>query len=74
MRSGVTLVQITTDDELLASAGVEPAKAGEEFRLLAVVKLFELRRKALGQASRLVGLAFWGFSRYCRRSGFPGPI
>ena len=55
------MLQISIDEELLASAGVDPAKAGEEFRLLAAAKLFELRRITLGQASRLAGLTLWEF-------------
>ena len=57
----VTLLQISVDEELLASAGVDPAKAGEEFRVLAAAKLFELRRITLGQASQLAGLSLWDF-------------
>ena len=58
----MTLLQISVDEELLASAGVDPAKAGEEFRVLAAAKLFELRRITFGQASRLAGLSLWEFS------------
>ena len=54
----VTRLQISVGEELLASAGVDPAKAGEEFRVLAAAKLFELRRITFGQASRLA--AFLG--------------
>jgi len=69
MRSGVTLLQISVDEELLASAGVDPAKAGEEFRLLAAAKLFELRRITLGQASQLAGLTRWEFIEVLRTFG-----
>ena len=57
----MTLLQIAVDEELLVSAGVDPAKAGEEFRVLAAAKLFELRRITLGQASQLAGLSLWEF-------------
>ena len=57
----VTRLQISVGEELLASAGVDPAKAGEEFRVLAAAKLFELRRITFGQASRLAGLSLWEF-------------
>ena len=57
----VTPLQISVDEELLASAGVDPAKAGEEFRVLTAAKLFELRRITLGQASQLAGLTLWEF-------------
>jgi predicted HTH domain antitoxin len=50
------MVQIPVDEKLLASAGVDPVHAGEEFRLLAAAKLFELRRLTLGQAAHLAGL------------------
>ena len=62
MGRSVTLLQISVDEELLASAGVDPAKAGKEFRVLAAAKLFELRRITLGQASRLAGLSLCGGS------------
>ncbi len=57
----MTLLQIAVNEELLLSAGVDPAKAGEEFRVLAAAKLFELRRITLGQASQLAGLSLWEF-------------
>jgi predicted HTH domain antitoxin len=63
------MVQIPVDEDLLASAGVEPAKAGAEFRLLAAAKLFELRRVTLGQASRLAGLSLWDFVEALPRLG-----
>ena len=58
----VTVLQISVDEDLLTKAGVDPAKAGEEFRVLAAAKLFELRRITFGQASRLAGLSLWEFS------------
>ncbi len=60
--NSVTVLQISVDEDLLTKAGVDPAKAGEEFRVLAAAKLFELRRITFGQASRLAGLSLWEFS------------
>ncbi len=65
----MTLVQIPVDENLLASAGLDPAHAGEEFRLLAAAKLFELRRISLGQAARLAGLSLWNFIDALRALG-----
>jgi predicted HTH domain antitoxin len=65
----MTMVQIPVDEKLLASAGVDPAHAGEEFRLLAAVKLFELRRITLGQGAELAALSLWGFIDALRRFG-----
>ncbi len=58
----MTVLQIYVDEDLLTKAGGDPAKAGEEFRVLAAAKLFELRRITFGQASRLAGLSLWEFS------------
>lgn len=63
------MLQIPVDDALLASAGVDTAKAGDEIRLLAAAKLFELRRVSLGQASRLAGLSLWDFIEALQRLG-----
>ncbi len=63
------MLQIPVDEELLASAGVDPARAGEEFRLLAAAKLFELRRVSLGQASRLAGMTLWDFTEALQQLG-----
>ena len=52
----MTMVQIPVDEKLLASAGVDPAHAGQEFGLLTAVKLFELRRLSLAQAAHLAGM------------------
>lgn len=57
----MTLVQIPIDEKLLASAGVDPAHAGEQFRLLAAAKLFELRRLSLTRAAHLAGLPLSDF-------------
>lgn len=65
----MTVLKIPVDDALLASAGVDPAKAGDEFRLLAAAKLFELRRVSLGQASSLAGLSLWDFIEALQRLG-----
>ena len=54
---------------MLASAGVDPAKAGEELRVLAAATLFELRRITLAQASRLAGLSLWDFIDALRAYG-----
>lgn len=65
----MTVVQIPVDESLLASAGVDAARASEEFRLLAAAKLFELRRISLGQAAGLAALSRWDFIDALRRLG-----
>lgn len=57
----MTLVQIPVDENLLATAGIDPAHAGNEFKLLAAAKLFELHRITLGQAAELAGLPLGSF-------------
>lgn len=65
----MTMVEIPVDEALLASAGVDPRHAGEEFRLLAAAKLFELRRISLGQAAQLAALSRWDFIDALRQLG-----
>jgi len=57
----MTLLEIPINEELLATAGVNPADAGKEFRLLAAAKLFELRRLTLAQAAELAGVPLADF-------------
>ena len=65
----MTMVQIPVDEKLLASAGVDPAHAAQEFGLLAAAKLFELRRITLGQGAELADLSVWDFTDALRRIG-----
>ena len=46
----MTVLQFPIDERLLAQAGLKPGQEGEGVRVLAAVKLFELRRITLGQA------------------------
>lgn len=66
---GMTMLQFPVDEKLLAQAGVDLAHAGQEFRLLAAAKLFELRRVTLGQASELAGVLLWEFMEALGRFG-----
>jgi predicted HTH domain antitoxin len=63
------IVQIPVDEKLLASAGLDPAQAGEQFRVLAAAKLFELRRLTLAQAADLAALPLAGFMEELGRLG-----
>ncbi len=62
-------VQIRVDDQWLAAAGLEPAQAEQELRLVAAAKLYELRRLTLAQAAELAGLSVWAFSEALGRMG-----
>ena len=55
------IVQIPVDENLLAVAGVDAAHVGEEVRLLAAAKLFELRRLSLRQAAQFAALPLSDF-------------
>jgi len=57
----MTVLQFPIDERLLAQAGLKPGQEGEAVRVLAAVKLFELRRITLGQAAELSGLSLWAF-------------
>lgn len=57
----MTMLQFPVDEKLLASAGMDPEHAGQEFRLLAAAKLFELRRLTLAEAAHLAGLPLGAF-------------
>lgn len=65
----MSTIQFPVDSALLVQAGVDPAQAGQELRLLAAVKLYELRRITLGQAAELSELSVWDFTDALRRFG-----
>ena len=44
-------------DESLAAIAQSPEEAGAELRMLAAVKLFELKKRSSGAAARLAGIS-----------------
>ena len=49
-------ILLSIPDESLAALRVSPPQAGDELRMLAAVKLFELKRLSSGAAARLAGI------------------
>jgi predicted HTH domain antitoxin len=50
-------ITITIPDESLAAVAQTPEAAGSELRMLAAVKLFELKKLSSGAAARLAGIS-----------------
>jgi predicted HTH domain antitoxin len=50
-------ITLTIPDESLAGLAASPDMAGDELRMLAAVKLFELKRLSSGAAARLAGIS-----------------
>ena len=48
---------ITIPDESLAAVAASPQQVGAELRMLAAVKLFELKKLSSGAAARLAGVS-----------------
>lgn len=66
---GMTTVEVPVDERWLAAAGLNPAEAQHELRLILAAKLFELRRLTLGQAAEMAGLPVWSFMEALSRLG-----
>ena len=49
-------ILLTIPDDLLSSLQVAPEQAGDEVRMLAAVKLYELGRMSSGAAARFAGV------------------
>lgn len=50
-------ITMTIPNESLAAVADSPAEAGAEIRMLAAVKLFELKKLSSGAAARLAGIS-----------------
>lgn len=57
------MIQIIIDipDDALSALELSPENAGEELRIAAAVKLYELRRLSSGAAARLAGISRLAF-------------
>jgi len=50
-------IAMTIPDESLAALAESPEKAGAELRMLAAVKLFEMKKLSSGASARLAGIS-----------------
>ncbi len=50
-------ITVTIPDESLANLAATPEEASAELRMLAAVKLFELKKVSSGAAARLAGIS-----------------
>jgi predicted HTH domain antitoxin len=62
---------ITIPDESLAALAVSPATAGAELRMLAAVKLFELKKMSSDSAAQLAGVSRVEFLKRLAKYGVP---
>ena len=49
-------ILVSIPDESLSALHVPPPQAGDELRMLAAVKLFEMKRLSSGAAARMAGI------------------
>ena len=64
-------ITMTIPEEALAAVGRSPEKVGAELRMLAAVKLFELKKLSSGAAARLAGVSRVEFLRRLGEYGVP---
>ncbi len=64
-------ITMTIPDESLAAVGQSPEEAGAELRMLAAVKLFELKKLSSGAAARLAGVSRVEFLKRLGDYGVP---
>ena len=64
-------IAMTIPDESLSALADSPEKAGAELRMLAAVKLFELKRLSSGAAARLAGVSRVEFLKRLGDYGVP---
>jgi predicted HTH domain antitoxin len=62
---------MTIPEESLAALADSPEKAGAELRMLAAVKLFELKTLSSGAAARLAGISRVAFLKRLGEYGVP---
>ncbi len=64
-------IAMTIPDESLAALADSPEKASAELRMLATVKLFELKKLSSGAAARLAGVSRVEFLERLGEYGVP---
>jgi len=64
-------ITMTIPDESLAAVAQSPEEAGAELRMLAAVKLFELKKLSSGAAARLAGISRVEFLKRLGDYGVP---
>jgi predicted HTH domain antitoxin len=64
-------IAMTIPEEALAALADSPEKASAELRMLAAVKLFELKRLSSGAAARLAGVSRVAFLERLGEYGVP---
>jgi predicted HTH domain antitoxin len=64
-------ITMTIPDESLAALAESPEEAGAELRMLAAVKLFELKELSSGAAARLAGVSRVAFLTRLAEYGVP---
>lgn len=62
---------VTISEDALAALADSPAAAAEELRMLAAVKLFELKKASSGAAAELAGISRVEFLRRLADYGVP---
>ena len=68
---GMSELTLKIPDEILATLAQSPADAGDELRMLAAVKLFELKKASSGAAAQLAGISRVEFLRRLADYGVP---
>ena len=54
--AGMSQILLSIPDESLSALHVPPPQAGDELRMLAAVKLFEMKRLSSGAAANMAGI------------------
>lgn len=64
-------ITITIPDEAMSALAKSPGEAGDALRMLAAVKLFELKKLSSGAAARLAGISRVEFLKRLGDYGVP---